>query len=111
MTITKPQVTHSITEYEVSFLPEDHDAYIAFVVRVVYKGRGRWAVERGGVNYNAEAVGSYQPLPSEREENWLDEHRFDLQNAFDVAEEVALRLKVNGYSVLDVLNDKHRSED
>jgi hypothetical protein len=111
MTITKPHATHSITEYEVSYLPEEHNAYPAFVVRVVYKGRGLWAVEHAGASYSADAAKSYEPVPSARDDEWRDRHRFDLQNALDIAEEVAMRLRVNGYSVLDVLDDKHLDDD
>jgi hypothetical protein len=64
-------------------------------------------VEHAGHVYNESATRSYEPLPSEREEDWLKTHRFDLLTALEIAEEVGRKIVSNGHSVEDVLNDKH----
>jgi hypothetical protein len=41
--------------------------------------------------------------PSEREDDWLDTHRFDLDTALKLAKEQAPLVTVNGYTVTDAL--------
>jgi hypothetical protein len=96
-------VTTQITRYDVSCLPEGHVDRYVFTVTVEYRGKGRWAVcwlrdcaDRNGVL-------DFEPIPSGREDEWLDSHRFDLDTALDIAVHVATQLKVNGWTVPAVL--------
>ncbi len=41
--------------------------------------------------------------PSERDDDWLDAHRFDLDTALMLAKEAAPKVTVNGFTVADAL--------
>jgi ribosomal 50S subunit-recycling heat shock protein len=50
---------------------------------------------------------SYERLTTAREDDWLAEHRFSKYRAFTVALTVVNRLRVNGYTVAQVLRGEH----
>ncbi|MGW9375680.1 hypothetical protein ACWGVR_37385, partial [Streptomyces xanthophaeus] len=45
----------------------------------------------------------YEMRPSEREDEWLDAHRFDLDTALKLARDQAPLVTVNGFTVDDAL--------
>lgn len=99
-----PAVQEMVTEYAYTALPEGHDDSPHFTVYVRYRGAGRWAVMR----YDRDALGvdgefNWEPSPSNREDDWLDTHRFDLETAQRMAREVAPKMRVNGWTVDRVL--------
>jgi hypothetical protein len=93
-----------ITHYAVSCLPEDHDARFSMTITVEWRGRDLWAVMRHGEALGADGKWDYEPSPSNREDDWLTTHRFDLDTALRLAEEAAPKLTVNGYTVTELRN-------
>ncbi|WP_405531561.1 hypothetical protein OG592_27195 [Streptomyces avidinii] len=101
MTLPEPAVQP--TRYVVSCLPPDDINGAAFNISVEYRGRSLWAVVRLGSCLNAAGQWSYESIPSGREDDWLAEHRFDLETALKLAKEAAPHVTVNGYTVADAL--------
>lgn len=94
------------TRFEVSALPDDHDARRYFVLHVVHRGRGTWAVIQPwepAACLGVDGEWDWQPRPSERTDEWISAHRFDLDTALRLAEEHAPKLVVNGRTAADVL--------
>jgi hypothetical protein len=97
-----PEPFVQATRYEVSLLPADDINRSVFTIDVEFRGGDRWAVVRHRQCLNAEGEWSWESLPSEREEEWLAEHRFDLDTAQQLAKKAAPHLIVNGRSALEV---------
>ncbi|WP_181785365.1 hypothetical protein [Streptomyces phytophilus] len=101
---TLPPATAFATHYAVSCLPADHPERDMWGVTVEYRGRGRWAVKkRGHWCLSVDGEWSYESIPSERTDEWLAAHRFDLETALRLAKEQAPLVTVNGFTVSDVL--------
>ena len=91
------------TRYVVScFEPDDHEG-AHFNLAVEYRGRGLWAVVRHSQCLAADGTWSWESIPSEREDEWLATHRFDLDTALKLAKQAAPHITVNGYTVADAL--------
>lgn len=98
-----PEPTVRTTGYTVSCIPEGSvDAHV-FEIQVEYAGRGRWAVRRLADCLDVDGEWDYEMRPSEREDGWLDQHRFDLDTALKLAKEAAPKITVNGWTVGAVL--------
>lgn len=98
---TMPLVLVEPTRYEVSVLPADDINRLHFTVNVEARGHGRWAVAWHGRCLDANGNWDWEPSPSNRDDDWLDAHRHDLETALDLARDVAPRLTVNGHTALD----------
>lgn len=99
-----PTAVERITRYDVSCLTDERDA-IHFTITVEDRGDNRWAVcwaGRGCLNAATDEW-DYEMRPSEREDDWLAAHRFDLDTALAHARRLAPTLTVNGWTVADVL--------
>ncbi|WP_431040032.1 hypothetical protein [Streptomyces sp. P9-1] len=92
------------TRFSVNLLPEtaSPDAHV-FEITVEYRGRGRWAVLRHGRCLGVDGTWDYEVRPSEREDDWLDAHRFDQDTAIRLAIEQAPLVSVNGLTAADAL--------
>lgn len=91
------------TGYSVSCLPEgDANGYL-FDIAVVYRGWGSWAVERHGSCLGGDGKWSWEALPSSREDEWLESHRFSLDKALELAKATAPFITVNGHTVAEAL--------
>lgn len=110
MTAGIPEPTVQVTRYEVSCLPEDDDAKFSMTINVEYRGRDLWAVVRMGEALGVDGEWEYEPSPSNREDGWLETHRFDLDTALRLAKEAAPKMTVNGYTVADLLAMHERRE-
>lgn len=110
MTGAPPEPTVRVTRYEVSCLPEGHDAKFAMTINVEYRDRGLWAVMHMGEALGADGEWDYEPSPSNREDDWLETHRFDLDTALRLAKEAAPKMTVNGYTVADLLGMQARRD-
>uniref|UniRef100_UPI0035D9AFEB hypothetical protein n=4 Tax=Bacteria TaxID=2 RepID=UPI0035D9AFEB len=66
------------SKYSVNCLPEDGIDSHVFEITVEYRGHGRWAVKRHSQCLGSDGTWEYEMRPSEREDEWLDAHRFDL---------------------------------
>lgn len=101
-TVPEPRVL--ATSYTVSCLPYDDIDSEAFSIQVDYAGHGRWAVRlRGSRCLAADGRWDWEPIPSERTDEWLAKYRFDLDTAIRLAKEQAPRVTVNGHTVEQVL--------
>lgn len=99
-----PEPTVQVTRYEVSCLPEGHELRHSMTINVEYRGRNRYAV----LNRLGEALGSdgewdWEPRPSERDDDWIATHRFDLDTALNLAKEAAPTMRVGRFTVPDAL--------
>lgn len=101
--MTVPEPTVQPTRYVVSCLPDGDINAPHFSLSVEYRGRSLWAVVRNGSCLNSAGQWSYESIPSEREDEWLAEHRFDLDTALKLAKEAASHVTVNGHTVADAL--------
>lgn len=101
--MTDLPVHTTATTYTVSALPLDHPENGHFSITVEWRGEGRWAVCRFRQCLDANGEWDYESIPSEREDDWLDAHRFGLDTALRLAQQAAPTIRVNGYSVTDVL--------
>jgi hypothetical protein len=96
------------TSYLVTAWPEgedDHiDAYM-WCVTVANRGHGKYAVLRGdsGSKFclGTDGEWDYEPSPSSREDDWLETHRFDLDEALVLARDWAPKIRINGMTTLD----------
>lgn len=93
------------TRYEVSCLPQDDINTRHFTITVEYRGNGRWAVLDGPFALDAIGARDYEPRPSDREDDWLAAHRFDLDTALAIAKNAAPLIVVNGWTVEQSLAD------
>lgn len=97
-----PPATVQPVSYLVSCLPEGEDQH-SFTIRVEYRGGGRWAVVQHRMCLGADGEWSWESIPSEREDEWLATHRFDLDTALELATQAAPLLTVNGFTITDVM--------
>jgi hypothetical protein len=103
-------ITTIVTAYQVCAIPEDESGnYLHFAIRVERTHHtGQWAVRLRSACLSVEGEWDYEPLPSSREDDWLERHRFNLKTALRLAEEHAPRVTVNGITVADVLARNER---
>lgn len=99
---TAPEPIVQATRYTVNCLPEGVDSH-AFEITVEYRGQDRWAVTRHGRCLGTDGTWDHELRPSEREDDWLSTHRFDLDTALGLAREAAPHVRVNGFTVADAL--------
>lgn len=103
MTTETPEPIVKATQYTVNCLPEDGIDSHVFEITVEYRGHDRWAIKRHSQVLSAAGVWDWEMRPSEREDDWLDSHRFDLDTALKLAREQAPLVRVNGFTVADAL--------
>lgn len=102
----QPPVAHArCTEWVVNCLPEDDMNAPAFEISVAYRGRGLWAVKRHSFCLSVSGSWDYEYIPSEREDEWLAEHRFPMERALELAKAAAPKVVVNGHTVTEALAD------
>ncbi|HST80938.1 MAG TPA: hypothetical protein VLL08_04245 [Kineosporiaceae bacterium] len=89
-----------ITEYQVSCLPLDGTERGwggVFTVHVQWSEIGDlWAVRANGRVYDRDGVAEYEPIPSERDDAFLERFRMDQTTAMAVAHRVAPLITING---------------
>jgi hypothetical protein len=99
-----PEPTVRTTRYEVSCLPPDMINADSFTIQVEFRDHDKWAVLlRNMWCLSSSGEWEWEPLPSEREDEWLAEHRFDLDTALRLAKERAPLITVNGHTVADAI--------
>lgn len=93
------------TRYVVNLLPESEYAKGGhhFEITVEWRGEDRWAVLRSGWCLGADGDWDYERRPSEREDDWIAAHRFDLRTALRLAKEAAPTVTVNGVTAADAV--------
>lgn len=90
-------------EYEVTVLPRDDINRASWTVCVSYRGNERYAVKHYSHCLSRSGTWDYEALPSEREDGWLAEHRFELAEALRLAAEHAPNVVTNGRTAVEVL--------
>lgn len=93
------------TRYVVNLLPDSEDVLggHVFEISVEWRGDDRWAVLRHRWCLGVDGTWDYELRPSEREDDWLDTHRFDLDTALRLAKEAAPGVTVNGRTAAQAL--------
>ena len=91
------------TVYTVTCLPEHIEDASSWSLTVEYRGRGLWAVKRHSHNLSRSGEWDWESIPSEREDEWLAEHRFRLEEALELAKRAAPDVIVNGMTPADLL--------
>lgn len=99
--MTDPEVR--VTAYEVSCLPQDSVNNAAWALKVKYRGHGKWAVLKLSQCLAADGKWDYEHIPGERSDEWLAEHRFDLDTALRLAQEAAPHVVISGMTPAQVL--------
>lgn len=98
-------------KYHVTALPEGHFDRFTWALTVEYTGNPhsdrKWAVRRNGWCLSRSGEWPYEPLPSERDEEWLEAHRFTLTEAKRAARRELPKLVVNGLTVQDILDKEN----
>jgi hypothetical protein len=94
-----------VTAYQVCAVPEDEAGnYLSYAITVERTHHtGRWAVRLRSSCLSVDGDWDYEPLPSSREDEWLDRHRFDLETALRLAVEAAPHITVNGCTVAGII--------
>lgn len=98
-----------VTEYSVLPTGCDIDSPDAlyFVIRIVYRGKGLWAVKNtGSVLSNITGKWDYEPQPSSRDKAFIDEFRWDLDEALAQVHLIINDHKINGNTFAE-LEAKH----
>lgn len=85
-----------VTRYVIDALPDGCPDSGAWRVVVEYRGRGLWGVVFGSQCLGTDGEWAWEPSPSSREDGWLAEHRFPLDEALRLAQEVFPTIVVNG---------------
>lgn len=116
LTVTVPPSAR-VASYVLTLLPiDDIDSY-SWAITVAERGSGKWAVcmgagRSGGSILSRSGDWTYEPNPSSRTDEWLTEHRFDLQEALDLAHAALPEIRINGMTTADVIAwHEERSRD
>ena len=97
-----PSVT--ATRYSISVIPSGVTSEAAYWdVTIEWRGDDRWAVLHFGNCLGRDGSWDYEPLPSERTDEWLEEHRYGLDEALDLASKVAPTVSINGKTPADII--------
>lgn len=99
-----------VSRYEVSCLAPDHRSYPHFTIAVEDRGDDRWAVMHGTRCLSNTGSWDREPPNSEREDDWLEAHRFDLHDALELAKRKAPRITLHGRSVGEVTARANRAQ-
>lgn len=98
-----PSAVARITEYTVSCLPTSSVNYHSWSVKVAWRDGDRFAVLHAGQCLDRNGKWSYEPTSSERTDEWLEAHQFDVDTALNLAAWAAPLIKVDGKTTVDVL--------
>jgi hypothetical protein len=101
VTSTDPAAYIQATRYEVSLFPEDAEPRRHFTITIEWRGTDSWAVLDGPYCLGRDGEWEYEPLPSNRDDEWIAAHRFDLDTAQRLAKQAAPHLTVNGRTALE----------
>lgn len=102
MTAPEPAVNVTATTYTVSVLPDDNIDHDTYAITVEARGNGLWAVLRHRWCLGSDGEWEFEPIPSERTDEWLASHRFPLDEAVELARRAAPKVRVNGMTAAQV---------
>lgn len=95
-------VRAAATTYTVSMLPFDHIDNDTFAITVEKRSEDLWAVIHHRTCLGTDGKWDYESIPSERTDEWLATHRFDLVTALRLAREAAPKIRVNGFTAQQI---------
>jgi hypothetical protein len=84
------------TAYTICAVPETVQDWDIFAITAEKTAPGRWAVRWRGRCLNLNLEWQREPVPSERDDEFLSWCRFDLDAALDAARRMAPGLRCNG---------------
>lgn len=85
-----------VDSYRVSLFPTDSFDGELFDITVEARGHGKWAICRGRLCMSRDGAWSFEAIPSARDDEWLREHRFEHDEALQIAVRVAPHVERNG---------------
>ena len=91
-----------ITEVTVCALPDDDINHHLYAVAVAWRGEETYAVTHFKQCLDVDGEWDWEPIPSERDDEWKATHRFDYHTALRMAVEVAPSVMCNGRTAADV---------
>lgn len=101
-------IFQEVGSYRVTCVPEDHPEQWRMVLRVERTAPIFWAVRWDGQVLNVETrEWEHEPMNSGRTQEWLSTHRAHLDEAIQIAREMAPTLTINGHTVQDFLDWQH----
>lgn len=92
-----------VTEITVSLLPADNINRDPWCVKVVWRGGDKYAVKFLSKVFNSDGEWEYEPIPSSREDDFIERTRFDYLTAYATACHHAPLIRINGMTAADVL--------
>jgi hypothetical protein len=105
--VNEPVIHQQATSYTVAVVPlEDLEGrrrgLSTWDVEVEWTGvPGKWAVRHLGRVYDINGEEVWEPSPSNREDDFLERTRFDLETALKIARRVAPAVVVNGLTAVE----------
>jgi hypothetical protein len=85
-----------VTAYTITVAPpHSRDSY-HWMIEVTWRGDEQWAVVWMGSTLSRDGTWDWEPSPSNREDDYLERCRFDLDTALALARRAAPGLTVNG---------------
>lgn len=100
--ITPPTPQTRATAYTVTMFREPTIDSHVFDITIEETAPGRWAVRHLGSCLSNVEQWDYEPISSDRTDEWLNAHRFPFPLAREMAERAAPDIVVNGYRAVDV---------
>jgi hypothetical protein len=101
--------------YDVSVFPDAMREHFSsaldastWKITVEARGPGTWGVCFMGRCLGISGEWDREPIPSSRDDQWLEDHRFPLATALDLAREWAPKIRVNGMTAAEIL-ERHRA--
>lgn len=91
------------TRYLVTQIPLSHENSAIWSLELAWRGPESWAVMWNSRCLNADNEWDYEPLPSERSDQWIADHRFTFDEARERAIAALPQLRINGMTSADVL--------
>jgi hypothetical protein len=99
-TTMTPEPEVRAISYVVTAAPDwSHPDRSLWDIEVHERGGGKWGVYNRTRCLGSDGEWSWESIPSERRDEWLAEHRFDLDTALRLAKEQAPHVTVNGLTV------------
>lgn len=80
-------------------------------VIVQYRGGGKWSVDRSGFCLNRSGGWDVSLSASDRDDEWLNEHRFARDGAILRAGQATLTITVNGLTTMEAIARYRKDDD
>lgn len=95
-----------VTTYEVGLFPLDHEGSSVYNLRVEYRGKDLWGVFRSKWCLGSDGEWDWEPVPSDRDDEWAAAHRFGLDTALKLARQHAPGVTMNGKTAVEAAREE-----